>query len=411
MRLISPSPRGRMQIAGVQIGCVYDTGAETSIISSSVFHSQLKEKLGENALKKMDGLFMNVVGIGGLEIPIEGYIEVPVLLDGQSLRGSFLITKDSACRAVQLDQPILIGCNILRKLACDLFEKFPASGVSFVKDTLSRSNPSLSTIEGSQVLEGNSVELLLQNKSEYEVCLPLNTPVAEAQSACRKQEVCIDLEEDNVIVSVYDVIADHKSNEVDTNQNLIVEDSSGVSLPVGIKLDDLSAEEEEKVAELLNEHKDVFSKGSFDLGECVVLDSLMRFMWWMVYLFVFLTLTVVAQDKEEDVYQIRPVLCGHTKWVNRRRLTLDPRVVSELFSNTFPVSVTDNNDMSLEGSDNDSDSDSDDSDDDVPYWLLLARGQERPVHSKTIRRSTRSTRGVNRNPFRLPTSAVTGLPV
>ena len=34
---------------------------------------------------------------------------------------------------------------------------------------------------------------------------------------------------------------------------------------------------------------------------------------------------VVAQNKEGDVYQIRPVLGGSTKWVNRRRLTLDPR--------------------------------------------------------------------------------------
>ena len=37
---------------------------------------------------------------------------------------------------------------------------------------------------------------------------------------------------------------------------------------------------------------------------------------------------VVAQNKEEDVYQIRPVLGGSAKWVNRRRLTLDPRAIN-----------------------------------------------------------------------------------
>ena len=42
----------------------------------------------------------------------------------------------------------------------------------------------------------------MQNKSEDEVCLPSNTSVAEAQSACRKQEVHIDLKEDHVLVSV-----------------------------------------------------------------------------------------------------------------------------------------------------------------------------------------------------------------
>ena len=313
-RLISPSPRGTIQIAGIQIGCVYDTGAETSVIPSSIFHTQLKEKLGEDAMKKMDGLFMNVVGIGGLEVPIEGYVEVPVLIDGQTLKGSFLVTEDCVCRTVQSDHPILIGCNILRKLDHGPFEKFPILRVScssepesesvhfrtseeevlppfsirrvmcevkspklnkelFVTDALGRFNPTLSTIEGSQVLKGNSVELLLQNKSEYEVCLPSNTPVAEAQSACRKQEVHINLKEDNVIVSVYDVITDHKSSVTvhksnPRNNSLGVEDSVG--LPVGVKLEDLTVEEEEKVTELLNEHKDVFSSGSFDLGECVV---------------------------------------------------------------------------------------------------------------------------------------------
>ena len=54
---------------------------------------------------------------------------------------------------------------------------------------------------------------------------------------------------------------------------------------------------------------------------------------------------------------------------------------------------------------------SDDSDDEVPYWLFLARDRERTVEPKTGRHPTRSTRGVNHNPFRLPTSAVTRLPI
>ena len=67
-RLISPSPRGTMQIAGIHVGCVFDTGAETSVIPSSIFHSQLKQKLGGDAIKQTDGLSMNVVGTGGLEV-------------------------------------------------------------------------------------------------------------------------------------------------------------------------------------------------------------------------------------------------------------------------------------------------------------------------------------------------------
>ena len=37
------------------------------------------------------------------------------------------------------------------------------------------------------------------------------------------------------------------------------------------------------------------------------------------------------------VYQIRPVLDGNTKWVNRRQLVLDPRQVEESFHDAFPV--------------------------------------------------------------------------
>ena len=127
--------------------------------------------------------------IGGLEVPIEGYVEVPVLIDGQTLKGSFLITEDGVCRTVQSDHPILIGCNILRKLDHGPFEKFPILRVScssepesesvhfrtseeevcevkypklnkelFETDALGRCNPTLSTIEGSQVLEGNSID-------------------------------------------------------------------------------------------------------------------------------------------------------------------------------------------------------------------------------------------------------------
>ena len=51
-----------------------------------------------------------------------------------------------------------------------------------------------------------------------------------------------DLEEDNLIVSVYDVITDHKSNSRDNSECV----EYGVDLPVGVKLEGLSADEEEK---------------------------------------------------------------------------------------------------------------------------------------------------------------------
>lgn len=42
-------------------------------------------------LQSRSGLFLDIVGIGGIEIPIEGYIEVTIQLEGISPIGSFMI--------------------------------------------------------------------------------------------------------------------------------------------------------------------------------------------------------------------------------------------------------------------------------------------------------------------------------
>lgn len=112
-RLVSRSPKSVVTIGGLDIGCVLDSGAETSIIPASVYHEQLKVHLGE--LHSMSGLFLDIVGIGGIDIPIEGYIEVPIHLEGHSLLGSFMIAADRACHnatATTPEYPVLIGCNI-----------------------------------------------------------------------------------------------------------------------------------------------------------------------------------------------------------------------------------------------------------------------------------------------------------
>lgn len=43
---VSPSPTVMAKIAGNEVGCVLDTGAETSIIPSDFFHEKIKPVLG-----------------------------------------------------------------------------------------------------------------------------------------------------------------------------------------------------------------------------------------------------------------------------------------------------------------------------------------------------------------------------
>ena len=59
-------------------------------------------------------------------------------------------------------------------------------------------------------------------------------------------------------------------------------------------------------------------------------------------------------------------------------------MVDESFLDTFPAPVieVDNEEIDKEESDSDDGGDSDD--DDVPYWLFLAGGQERPVEPKAV---------------------------
>ena len=124
---------------------------------------------------------------------------------------------------------------------------------------------------------------------------------------------------------------------------------------------------------------------------------------------------ITAHNEGNDVWQIRPVLGGRTNWVNRRRLIVDPRQMGESIDILpIPSDPNGNSDKEMELSpdaDGRSDDDSNDSDDDVPIWLYVTSSETGSQNAKQLRRSTRSTRGKNPNPFRLPTSAITGLPV
>ena len=69
-------------LAGVQTMCVLDTRADTSLISSSFYRENLADKMGR---VKPIGTYLCVFGAGGLEVPIEGYVEVPLCIYNSKL--------------------------------------------------------------------------------------------------------------------------------------------------------------------------------------------------------------------------------------------------------------------------------------------------------------------------------------
>ena len=75
-RLVARSPCSLIEIGTRVYGCIFDTGAEASIIPASLYNGEMRRDLGEP--KEATGIFLNVIGVGGIEIPIEGFVEVPI---------------------------------------------------------------------------------------------------------------------------------------------------------------------------------------------------------------------------------------------------------------------------------------------------------------------------------------------
>ena len=115
-KLIKESPKAVVSLAGVSVECILDTGAETSLISLSFFHDHLAEKLSTvNPVKSC----VQIVGANGLDIPIVGYVEIPLAIQNYSFDAHFFIVDDSSEGKIFLNRkrsPVLLGCNVLYHL-------------------------------------------------------------------------------------------------------------------------------------------------------------------------------------------------------------------------------------------------------------------------------------------------------
>ena len=115
-KLLAKCPTASILIDGVQCDCVLDTGAEASLISWSFYHEQLESR--SQQLEPV-GQFIRLVGANNLEIPVLGYLETSLEALGQKMQASFLVAKDttSMMRSRRGKAPIILGCNVLRKLS------------------------------------------------------------------------------------------------------------------------------------------------------------------------------------------------------------------------------------------------------------------------------------------------------
>ena len=89
------------------------TGAEMSLIPSHFYHQFLERvPLGDG------GAFLKVVGANGLEVPLEGYLVASLTVFGETFLAGFLVKSyPNSDSKESKDSGILLGCNVLRKLA------------------------------------------------------------------------------------------------------------------------------------------------------------------------------------------------------------------------------------------------------------------------------------------------------
>ena len=327
--LTAESPTARVKIAGVDTGCILDTGAEASLIPQSYFEEYLQPVLGPVG---GDGGAIKVTGVSGTVIPVMGFLQAPVTVQGKTVDIGFLIVGNQALSQRRTAHPVLLGCNALRAIfghvqipqgddnwrlvsqALDLSEEEGRSlpGPVFLRAESQEVVPPLTirrvrcqiedptTLTGKDVLitpvtskqtgdkpdvfegciqiAGPQTEITLANRSNQAIIIKEGTALAQASEVNMENEVLIQDRDGVVEVFVVDVAVETNGTrtktetsemptaEVEMNGTYICKDGRELSLPRGVTLEGIKEGEADVLASLLHEHRTAFAESDMDLG-------------------------------------------------------------------------------------------------------------------------------------------------
>lgn len=116
-KLLAKCPTAPILINGVRVDCVLDTGAEASLISWQCYHEHLQSRAQQ--LEPV-GQLIRLVGANNLEIPVLGYLEAHLEIGGHKFKASLLVAKQTTSSTQDGKRekyPIILGCNILRRIS------------------------------------------------------------------------------------------------------------------------------------------------------------------------------------------------------------------------------------------------------------------------------------------------------
>ena len=316
-QLVANSPTATITLAGVELGCILDTGAMTSLIPAAVYENSLKPRLGNRA---PEVTYLQITGVNGEPVDIQGYVELPMKYGDNSLNASFLVSKGGSGKRSK-DHPILLGCNVLRKLAMMnipqkdnfawkfvrslLLEKsssdqddvshaqgevaelrladdvtVPACSIRRITCQVNsisgnvlvsavQSNKRLEVVEGCETVVDGVVRVMLANSENQPIKLRKDVMIGEVSTVCQKQKAELVQVTDGLEIHVNEVMVEVgcdgsavEKNEVDE----VVRECKEIA--PGLNLSHLSKEEKTNVMNCVKKYPNAFSTGSYDVGKC-----------------------------------------------------------------------------------------------------------------------------------------------
>ena len=299
-----------MNIEGVPVSCLLDSGSEVSTITEEFFNTHFKPKGLE--LLSTSG-WLKLTAANGLEIPYLGYFELDIEAFGLNVpRRGILVVKDSAndaMRARKRDVPGLLGMNVLCEMG-QVLAKF--EGTEF----LSKVDPVWSQpIQAAKRRANTSVRGIVRVAGKRAVRIPASSVTTIPATGWGGQVKCemamvepvvgqhlshlvvlntfvrpsfpfsvrvANLTNDDlwiqprtrigVLHAVSNIESGVEFKGVSVNEEMVtVQDSVNTSIPDVVEntecpCNGLSPEQQEKLDALLNKHASVFSKSDDDIG-------------------------------------------------------------------------------------------------------------------------------------------------
>lgn len=132
-KLISSCPHISVNLGGVPVMCLVDTGSMVSTVTESFFLKHLAP-LGEEQLKACHWLKLKAAN--GLSIPYVGYLELDIVLCGKSMPRCGVLVVQDLPDAIATQVPGVLGMNVIRKCYQELFGEYGLSLFESPRDSL-----------------------------------------------------------------------------------------------------------------------------------------------------------------------------------------------------------------------------------------------------------------------------------